>query len=512
MNNPPLPKATDENDQPSQPALNKISPQQGMLAISDANDSGIKHLWQICVNKLHSEINTKDYHDWIEPLKVGILDNHDVSLSTDKPYIATVVNHRFLKLIVEALSQCGLTLQNKCVTCKDGSVVTVADNSSLASQPDNPVIHGSSSSSQGNDSSAVIDDDLLSYDFKFDKFIRLQSNALAYKTANDIAKNPSKYSHGPVVLYGPVGMGKTHLMHAIGNSLQSKFSHFKVMVFHFNSFLRTYVDAIKQGKMDIFHKSLKAQDVILIDDIHFISNKQGTQEQLFDLINFFVAKGHILVLTCDQHPSHIKKLPERLRSRLTGGILVPIDQPSEDERVQLLEKVCKAKGYRFAPGIAEFVVKRSATNIRELISALDNMIEIHRHSQLQHPLEDQKQTLDEKLLTRKHAVTFLRDNIPYHLRYSVDRIKHVVADYYQLDVETLRSPSRKRKVVVARHIAMELMRTLTQESLSTIGQAFDKDHTSVIHAGKRIKREKSEQTQVAEDFYQLCRTLETGDY
>ena len=310
-------------------------------------------------------------------------------------------------------------------------------------------------------------------DFTFDRYVIVENNEFAANAAIAISKNPGKV-YNPFLIFGGVGLGKTHLMQAIGNYIHEN-SENEVIYTTSENFLNEYVQAIQDGKMSLFKNKFRFTDVLLIDDIQFFQNKDRIQEELFHTFNaLYDAKKH-LIFTCDRPVSELKKFDERLKSRFELCLKVDLQPPRYEERCAILRATAEGRGASIPNEVIDIVAKNVSSNVRDLVSALNTLIAYTE--------------LMGKQITVEIAQQRLRNifNAPRQANISTDNIIKVVADYFGLTPNDLRGRKRSQNKVFGRQIAMYIVREMTEYSTTEIGRDFGKDHTTVMHSIERIK-------------------------
>ena len=334
----------------------------------------------------------------------------------------------------------------------------------------------------------------LNNDFTFDTFVEGKSNELAKAAALQVAENAGE-SYNPLLLYGGVGLGKTHLMQAVGNFVRMKNPAAKVIYLHSQRFVQDMVKALQQGTMQEFIQYYRSVDTLLIDDIQFFAKKLRSQEEFFHVFNGLLERGHQMVLTCDRYPREIDGLEERLKSRFVWGLTVAVEPPELETRVAILMKKAEAEQVELDPAVAFFIGERIRSNVRELEGALRRVIANARFTGSRITIEQVKRALRDLLAIQGRQV-------------SVDNIQRTVAEYYSIKISDILSKRRNRTIARPRQMAMYLAKELTNHSLPEIGEAFGgRDHTTVLHACRKIVELRESSLDVAEDYKNLNRML-----
>lgn len=335
---------------------------------------------------------------------------------------------------------------------------------------------------------------ILKKDYSFDNFVTGKANEIARASALQTSINPGTFSN-PLFIYGGSGLGKTHLMHAIGNNVLENNPDAKVLYVTSERYIKDYVDAIRLQSIDEFQSYYRSVDVLLVDDIQFIAGKQGTQEEFFHTFNALFEQGKQVVLTCDKYPNEIPKLEERLASRFSFGLTVTIDLPDLETRTAILLKKAEQSNYTISQAVALYIAQNIRSNVRELEGALKRVI---NHARFNH------RAIDEKLVRECLGdVISIQDRI-----IKVDNIQQVVANYYNIKITDLLSKQKTRDVAQPRQIAMALARELTTHSLPEIGSWFGgRDHTTVMHAVKTVKKLRETNSKIRDDYQNIIRKL-----
>jgi chromosomal replication initiator protein len=311
--------------------------------------------------------------------------------------------------------------------------------------------------------------------YTFDKYITGESNQLAFSAAMAVAENPGRTRYNPIFVYGDTGLGKTHLLHAVGNHIVESKPNTNVLYTNSEKFTMEYVSAIKNNKVSEFVDQYRKVDVLIIDDIQFLEGKEKTQDNFFHTFNALHQAGKQIILTADRTPSELKGIDDRLISRFQWGLTVDIQKPSYETRMAIIQKKSAAEGIEFPQDVVEYIAKKVTTSIRELEGCL---ISILAHTTFDNrPLDlDLAREVVEPVTSKKDEKIL-----------NVDSIKKVVADYYNMDVSVVESKSRKQEIALTRQMSMYLIKKLTKISLKRIGAAFGgRDHSTVLHSCQAI--------------------------
>jgi chromosomal replication initiator protein len=336
----------------------------------------------------------------------------------------------------------------------------------------------------------------LNTSFTFANFVEGKSNQLGLAAATQVAENPGG-SYNPLFIYGGVGLGKTHLMHAVGNALINRRPNAKVVYLHSERFVADMVKALQLNAINDFKRYYRSVDALLIDDIQFFAGKERSQEEFFHTFNALLEGGQQIILTCDRYPKEINGLEERLKSRFGWGLTVAIEPPELETRVAILMKKAQQAAMDLPNDAAFFIAQRIRSNVRELEGALKRVIANAHFTGRPISIDLVREALKDLLALQDRLV-------------SVDNIQRVVAEYYKIKVSDLHSKRRSRSVARPRQVAMYLAKELTNHSLPEIGDVFGgRDHTTVLHACRKIKELLDSDADIREDVKNLLRTLTT---
>ncbi len=343
---------------------------------------------------------------------------------------------------------------------------------------------------------APVRNSTLNPNFTFDTFVEGKSNQLAKAASMQVGENPGS-TYNPLLIYGGVGLGKTHLMHAVGNLISQRHPGARVVYLHSERFVGDMVKALQKGTMDSFKSHYRSVNALLIDDIQFFAGKERSQEEFFHTFNALLEGQQQVIMTCDRYPKEVDGLEERLKSRFGWGLTVAIEPPELETRVAILMKKAEQSGVEMPDEVAFFIAKRIRSNIRELEGALRRVIANAHFTGRPITLEFAREALRDLLALQDKLVT-------------IENIQKTVAEYYKIRVADLLSKRRNRSVARPRQVAMALCKELTRHSLPEIGDAFGgRDHTTVIHACRKVAELKETDRRMEEDYANLLRTLST---
>jgi len=446
-------------------------------------------LWRRCLERLEGELNAEDLHTWLMPLQARD-DTHGLQLFAPNPYTLDMVRDRYLARIETVISQ--LTGHELTVKLEVGSSSPRATASGKAptAQPKAapapaPVVAEPVAPSFTHN---------LDPHYTFETFVEGKSNQLGKAAAMQVAMNPGR-AYNPLLLYGGTGLGKTHLMHATGNLMRERNPDFKVLYLRSEQFVGSMIEALRTKSMDEFKRRFRSVDALLIDDIQFFAGKDTTQEEFFHTFNALFESKQQIILTCDRYPKEVDKLEPRLKSRLGWGLSVAIEPPDFETRAAILLSKAHDKGVAVGENVAMLLAKRIRSNVRDLEGALNTLAARANFYGKPITIDFAEETLRDLLATHAQAVT-------------VPNIQKIVADYYQVRLQDLLSKRRVRSLARPRQLAMALSKELTEHSLPEIGEAFGgRDHTTVLHACRTIKKFCETDTRMRQDWEQLIRIL-----
>ena len=442
-------------------------------------------IWQNCLLSLESELSAQQYNTWIKPLQLSGSPDDAVVYAPNK-YILDTVQQQFLARIRVLLAEEGMAQ----VELKIGSQrVNPPLQGRRVSQP--PAARQNSFSEREN-FYPLLD---LNKAFTFDSFVGGRSNEMARAAAIQVAENVGGSSYNPLLLYGGVGLGKTHLMHAVGNAIAARHPNLKVAYMYSQRFMEDMVRAIEHGTMAEFTQYYRAVDVLLMDDIQFLAKGSKSQEEFFHVFNRLQEDGRQIVLTCDRYPKEIQGLEERLESRFVWGMTAAVEPPELETRVAILLKKAEQEAVYIPSDAAFFIAERVRSNVRELEGALRRVIANARFTG--------------KPISIDQVKAALRDLIAIQARQvGIDNIQKTVVDYYKIRLADLLSKKRNRSLARPRQLAMALAKELTNHSLPEIGDAFGgRDHTTVLHACRKVEELRELHPDIKDDYRTLRRIL-----
>ena len=433
-------------------------------------------VWNRCVRDLQAELPEQQFNTWIRPLQ-AVEEGSVLKLLAPNRFVVDWLNEHYLGRIEELMDDAG---GNARVVVEVGSRQPAAVQPSITSRAapsrEPPVISR------------------LNPEFVFDNFVEGKSNQLARAAAYQVSENPGT-SYNPLFIYGGVGLGKTHLMQAVGNAMLERNPAARVSYVHSERFVGDMVKGLQHNTIAEFKRSYRSLDALLIDDIQFFAGKERSQEEFFHTFNALLEGQKQIILTCDRYPKEVNGLEERLKSRFGWGLTVAIEPPELETSVAILMSKADIEGAELPEEVAFFIAKRIRSNVRELEGALRRVIANSMFTGRPISLDFAKEALRDLLAMQERLV-------------SIENIQKTVAEYFKIRVADLLSKRRSRSVARPRQLGMALAKELTNHSLPEIGDAFGgRDHTTVLHACRRIAALRETEKRVDEDYRNLLRTL-----
>jgi len=483
-------------------------------------------LWQQCLDYLQDELNSQQFNTWIRPLQAEEGETNELRLLAPNRFVRDWVSDKYAKRISELMRELAPSKPPK-VSLTVGSRRAAAPApqprdlghpvSAAPAQPASPAVHTpprgdiadereidqlreeSAANRRGNERQVQVEGSLkhnsgLNPNFTFDTFVEGKSNQLARAASRQVSENPGG-AYNPLFLYGGVGLGKTHLMHAVGNALAGRRENARVVYLHSERFVADMVKALQLNAINDFKRFYRSVDALLIDDIQFFAGKERSQEEFFHTFNALLEGGQQMILTSDRYPKEISGVEERLKSRFGWGLTVAIEPPELETRVAILMKKADQAKVDLPHDAAFFIAQKIRSNVRELEGALKKVI------------------ADSHFMGKTITQDFIRESLKDLLalqdkQVGVDNIQRTVAEYYKIKVADLLSKRRSRSVARPRQVAMALAKELTNHSLPEIGDAFGgRDHTTVLHACRKVKALQEENADIREDYKNLLRLL-----
>jgi chromosomal replication initiator protein len=454
----------------------------GLRAAAENFLSAESTLWNHCIRVLQAELPEQQFNTWIRPLQ-AVDEGAVLRLLAPNRFVIDWLQQHYMERILQLVDDGNANTE---VVVEVGSrepsaAAAVASESPRRAAPvrkssQTPVVSR------------------LNPLFTFDTFVEGKSNQLARAAASQVGENPGK-SYNPLFIYGGVGLGKTHLMHAVGNAMIRANADARVSYVHSERFVGDMVKGLQHNTISEFKRSYRSLDALLIDDIQFFAGKERSQEEFFHTFNALLEVQRQIILTCDRYPKEVNGLEERLKSRFGWGLTVAIEPPELETSVAILISKAQAEGVELPDEVAFFIAKRIRSNVRELEGALRRVIANYRFTGRAINLDFAKEALRDLLALQDRLV-------------SIENIQKTVADYFKIRVGDLLSKKRSRSIARPRQFAMALAKELTNHSLPEIGDAFGgRDHTTVLHGCRRIESLRETDKRIDDDYLNLLRTL-----
>ncbi|MSQ91648.1 MAG: chromosomal replication initiator protein DnaA [Gammaproteobacteria bacterium] len=437
-------------------------------------------LWHHCLRQLENEVPEQQFNTWVRPLQAIERDGSLVLLAPNRFVVSWIEQNLYSR--IEQLIGAASNGAETCVVLEVGSR---REDAPPAPEVAAPLVRRREAQVVGS---------RFNPDFTFASFVAGKSNQLARAAAVQVGENPGK-AYNPLFIYGGVGLGKTHLMHAAGNLMRLRNPAARIAYVHSERFVSDMVRALQHNTIAEFKQAYRTLDGLLIDDIQFFAGKDRSQEEFFHTFNALLEGQQQIILTCDRYPKEVAGLEERLKSRMGWGLTVAIEPPELETCVAILIGKAQAGGDTLPEEVAFFIAKRIRSNVRELEGALRRVLATARFTGRPITLEFAREALKDLLALQERLVT-------------IENIQKTVAEYYKIRMADLLSKRRSRSIARPRQVAMALARELTNHSLPEIGDAFGgRDHTTVMHACDRVKSLRESERRTGEDYLNLLRIL-----
>ncbi len=431
-----------------------------------SNKLSTVNIFNQSVKELERSMNAPEYNSWVRPLEFDLKENN-FNIYAPNEFIENFFREKYLPKLMNLLEN------------------SIGRNRFIL----NLAVQQTTSNISSYDRTGLNDN------YIFESFVEGKSNQIALAAAKQVADQASGSKYNPLFLYGGVGLGKTHLMHAVGNKLKKERPDAKICYLHSETFVSEMVKALQLGAMNEFKKFYRGLNALLIDDIQFFAGKEQSQDELFHTFNSLIENGNLMIFSCDRYPKEIEGLEERLKSRFGWGLSVVIDPPALETRAAILMQKANDMGLALSDECAFFIADQVKSNVRELEGALTRVAANARFTNAEIDIDLIKNSLRDILAIQARMVT-------------IPNIQRVVAEYYNIRVSDLLSSRRSRSVTRPRQIAMSLAKSLTNHSLPEIGESFGgRDHTTVIHACEKVKELMQTNLEIEEDFKKLRRHL-----
>jgi chromosomal replication initiator protein len=444
-------------------------------------------LWNRCLRVLEGELPEQQFNTWVRPLQ-AVERNGELKLLAPNRYVIEWLGQNLLPRIKELILAFADGLAPE-VALDVGTRAGVIQAAPATFRDD-----GAAAAAKARKLAPMVLGSRINAEFTFDNFVEGKSNQLAKAAAIQVAGNPGK-AYNPLFIYGGVGLGKTHLMHAVANKLKEHNSEARLAYVHSERFVGDMVKALQHNTINDFKTSYRSLDCLMIDDIQFFAGKDRSQEEFFHTFNALLESQQQVILTCDRYPKEVDGLEERLKSRFGWGLTVAIEPPELETCVAILMSKAAMTHVDLPEEVAFFIAKRIRSNVRELEGALRRVVATSNFTGRPITLEFAKEALRDLLALQEKLVT-------------IENIQKTVAEYYKIRIADLLSKRRSRSIARPRQVAMGLAKELTNHSLPEIGDAFGgRDHTTVLHACRRVKELRETDRRIGEDYLNLLRTL-----
>ncbi|MFY8274608.1 chromosomal replication initiator protein DnaA [Pseudoalteromonas sp. SSDWG2] len=461
-------------------------------------------VWQSCLYVLQDELPSQQFSMWVRPLQAESTDD-TLTIYAPNRFVLDWVREKYLNRINELLVEiCGNEAPELRFDVGSKPIINASSAAPSASQSENTQSASAAKPAvavRTQAQSAAVEPapksqhkSNIKENYTFDNFVEGKSNQLAKAAATQVADNPGS-AFNPVFIYGGTGLGKTHLLHAVGNGIMANKENAKIVYMHSERFVQDMVKALQNNAIEEFKRYYRSVDALLIDDIQFFANKERSQEEFFHTFNALLEGNQQIILTSDRYPKEIEGVEDRLKSRFGWGLTIAIEPPELETRVAILMKKAQQSKINLPHEVAFFIAKKLRSNVRELEGALNRVIANANFTGRPISIDFVKEALRDLLALQDKLVT-------------IDNIQRTVAEYYRIRVSDLLSKRRSRSVARPRQVAMALSKELTNHSLPEIGDAFGgRDHTTVLHACRKVKSLRDESHEVKEDYQNLIRTL-----
>ncbi|KPV41348.1 chromosomal replication initiation protein [Thiohalorhabdus denitrificans] len=443
-------------------------------------------VWKLCLERLSEELSSQQFNTWIRPIQAEEGEER-LHLRVSNRFFYDWIRERFLGRIAELVEHFG---EGRLAVELEVAEVAVPEAEASSPEPRAQAPREKAPASRGTGRSR----DMLDPQFTFETFVEGKSNQLALAASRQVAENPGG-AYNPLYIYGGTGLGKTHLMQAIGNQVRQHDSEAKVRYITAHRFVNEMVRSIQHNAIEDFNQRYRSLDVLLIDDIQFFAGKDRTQEELFHTFNTLMDLNSQIGISCDRYPKEVEGLEERLRSRFGWGLTVAIEPPELETRMAILMRKAASSGVDLPEEVAFFISERIQSNVRDLEGAFNRVVAHARFLGRHVDMDLTKEALADLLEMQTRLIT-------------IENIQKVVANYYNIRVADMRSKKRSRAIAAPRQVAMSLAKQLTDHSLPEIGDAFGgRDHTTVLYGCRKVEEREREDPRLREDLNNLKRVL-----
>ena len=439
-----------------------------------------KQIWGSCLDEIENNVSKANFVTWFKNTNLAKQENGTAYIGVPNEFVKDWLNTKYRKLILGLLMNYSNGVRNVEFTITKAS----------SKKKDGDLGEKSFIVNELPLNNLYIDKkDNLNPRYIFDSFVVGSFNELAFAAAQAIIKNPGR-NYNPFFIYGPTGVGKTHLIQAVGNAVKEKYPNKTVHYIPLEKFAIDYVNSLRNNKPNEFKQKYRKYDVLIMDDIQFISNKEKTQEELFHLFNSLYENNKQIIFSSDKHPNFIPGLEDRLRSRFGSGMIVDIVEPDVESRIAIIKSKLDENGLSLEDEVVEYLASSITGSIRELEGSLNTVV-----CQIQ---------LKKRDLSLAEVKKLIKNNIKPSKNVSIQNIVKLISDYYDIDEESIYEKTRRKEIVKARQLIMYILREDFNISYPLIGQKLGgKDHTTVIHSCLKVKKDLKEDQKVAQDLEQI---------
>jgi chromosomal replication initiator protein len=465
-------------------------------------------LWEQCLQRLQDTVGAQQYNMWIRPLRAeeSVTPKGEViTLFAPNRFVLDWVKDNYLDTIAGLLEEFRGNnapqilfdvFPKRMMPINDSNVRASVNTSIDPPKPSSVPVSSFKLKKPSNPAKPIAAEHKsnINKTYLFENFVEGKSNQLARAAASSVADNPGG-AYNPLFIYGGTGLGKTHLLHAVGNGIVAKKPDAKIIYMHSERFVQDMVKALQNNAIEDFKRFYRSVDALLIDDIQFFAHKDRSQEEFFHTFNALLEGNQQIILTSDRYPKEIEGVEDRLKSRFGWGLTIAIEPPELETRVAIIKRKAEENKINLADEVAFFIAKRLRSNVRELEGALNRVIANSNFMGVEITIDFVREALRDLLALQDKLVT-------------IENIQKTVAEYYKIKISDILSARRSRSVARPRQIAMALAKELTNHSLPEIGNRFGgRDHTTVLHACRKIEQLKEENHDIKEDYKNLIRTL-----
>ncbi|WP_089606371.1 chromosomal replication initiator protein DnaA [Acinetobacter piscicola] len=462
-------------------------------------------LWTDCLTRLRQELSDNVFAMWIRPLVAEEVAD-TLRLYAPNPYWTRYIQEHHLELIsilAEQLSEGRIRKVEIHVDSRPGAILSASEQPATTTAALESSVHQQAPqrAKKEKEHDVVTPKNIkkrqLNPLFNFALFVEGRSNQMAAETCRKVLTQLGESQHNPLFLYGPTGLGKTHLMQAVGNALLQAKPNARVMYMTAESFVQDFVSSLQKGKVEEFKKNCRSLDLLLVDDIHLLAGKEASLVEFFYTFNALLDESKQIILTSDRYPKELTELDPRLVSRFSWGLSVGVEPPDIETRIEILLKKAESSGIDLPRNCALFIAQQVVANVRELEGALNKVVAISRFKGSAIDLDVVRESLKDVLAIRARTI-------------STENIQRVVSEYFRIPLKELVGPKRTRIYARPRQLAMGLARELTGDSFPEIGMAFGgRDHSTVMHACEKVQSLRDEDPIFNEDYKNLMRLLQS---